>query len=754
MRLYIPTCTLNFNNILTTESFSPEAFYSNRVFGNKRYYPVKANGLVDCILLYSKYPLYEVSSSDMENYPLVIEVETEDYPNPNDKFKLQTSSNGVNVYSCFDTIYLNPFHCHFYFSNKEALLYVSTLAEQSLENKFYDVYSGCLSVRVEKSSTNGTLSFESDNLNEFKWDESFVPRNVNPSPAYCEVDDALLDRVKGFLYCYLIGSNTTLSKEASDLRSISRNLLNTLSSVLNSPSGQPSDVQDKALCDYIKAFESIFSEVDEASASNKKKIDVFLSENPHGLSVEVLRDTFNYFGVTPNYSQKLRLSPVFDVKDLWSCLEDKSIEAYNRFSDRLEKAVSAIETKELSKASKHAVHELVEIGDGFTIQINDLQKKEFYEKLIASQVRLEYKSKVGEYGEQLALVLNGGGILKNLMQEKWENSTTRVFVNQLLSHFQCNSPFDIFSYEKSIIVQSFALFCLKGENVDKLLDYAQKIGIGNVQFALGLCGATYGFASLPKTFTSQLINGDRDYYRDFYIAVYKDLFGVDLKDAEFISNECNMSDIESSSKLVSANLSYASTKNSLIRTCDFMREFEKSSKRTNAFKALAGEGFDKDDSWLSVEICESKVMNVVQPKLPKKDKDKNVLLSKIKEAISKAKQPLENANVSEVRSENCGRKTIIDDVASVCCIIGKCDELGTYKSEVVNLFKSFQREYNNGGYYYAHPETYRRDSNEKLIEHFVCFCLSPKTNNGPIIPRKAMEALKRMLLEAYTSHFK
>ena len=38
MKLYIPTCTLNFNNILSSESISPLGFYARRGFGNKRFY--------------------------------------------------------------------------------------------------------------------------------------------------------------------------------------------------------------------------------------------------------------------------------------------------------------------------------------------------------------------------------------------------------------------------------------------------------------------------------------------------------------------------------------------------------------------------------------------------------------------------------------------------------------------------------------------------------------------------------------------
>lgn len=80
MKLYIPTCTLNFNNIFSTESISPKAFYQRRGFGNKRFYPVEANSLDGVVLLYSKYPRYDVEDSEIENYPMVIEIDSDDYP--------------------------------------------------------------------------------------------------------------------------------------------------------------------------------------------------------------------------------------------------------------------------------------------------------------------------------------------------------------------------------------------------------------------------------------------------------------------------------------------------------------------------------------------------------------------------------------------------------------------------------------------------------------------------------------------------
>jgi hypothetical protein len=113
MKLYIPTCTLNFNNIFSTESISPAAFYTKRDFGNKRYFKVEANAFDNVVLLYSKYPYFHVSDRDMENYSLVIEIDSEDYSS--DKFQKVNDNDGVEVFVSNSTIFFNPFHTKVFF---------------------------------------------------------------------------------------------------------------------------------------------------------------------------------------------------------------------------------------------------------------------------------------------------------------------------------------------------------------------------------------------------------------------------------------------------------------------------------------------------------------------------------------------------------------------------------------------------------------------------------------------------------------
>lgn len=100
----------------------------------------------------------------------------------------------------------------------------------------------------------------------------------------------------------------------------------------------------------------------------------------------------------------------------------------------------------------------------------------------------------------------------------------------LLNHFQENSSFDLFAIDNEVL-SSFAAFCQKGDSIDRLEDYLVQKGFCNYKLAFGIYGATRGFASLPKTFTSVLINGDKDYYQSFAISVWQMLNGVEIKDA-------------------------------------------------------------------------------------------------------------------------------------------------------------------------------------------------------------------------------
>lgn len=522
MKLYIPTCTLNFNNIFSTESISPANHYIRRGFGNKRYYKVEANDLDNVILLYSKYPNYHVDNEETENSTLVIEIESEDYPKG--KYTKVNEINDVEIYASSSTIYFNPFHCSIYFDSVQDKTSVMTKADQSLENKYSKLYQGNFKIK-DRIQTEDS----------FVWDKSFI-NNVNNVESSEVNNDILVDRIKGCFVCYLLGANMSVSKEISQLKQLARKMKNTLSAIFNSPTKRPTESQDKTLLSYIKEFNKIYSDADEISIYNENVISKHLVSPSTGLDKETIKNVLNDLKLKDYFYKLHNLHPIYDANDLYNCFYSDPItlpDSYNNEINKLFEVVKRIEiTKQKNKPKKN-IKELLSVQDNkIKVVDKDAGKGEFLSSLLNSMIAGEYKEFMGknETGELLSIAYVGGAELKKFAPGEWENSEYKNYINSLLANIQNGERFDIFS-NTSETMQSFAAFCQKGEDIDRLTDYMLQCGFSEYRYALGIYGATRGFAALPKTFTNALINESRDYYIDFFNYLHKELFGFDLKNA-------------------------------------------------------------------------------------------------------------------------------------------------------------------------------------------------------------------------------
>lgn len=635
MKLYIPTCTLNFNNILSSESISPLGFYARRGFGNKRFYPVCANDKEQVIILYSKYPRFEIEENDLENYPMVIEIETDDYKDG--FFEKAKEHDGVETYLCYHTINLNPFHCRIYFNSYQERQGVLSKAEQSLENKFYKLYAPNIDVKPKEKKTFFCVAkdlFTQSDKDDFLWNLSYVNFKIKNEPIDVS-RDVLLDRIKGFIYCYLIGANSSVSNEVGKLKALSRKLRNTLSAVVNSPDKRPTQAQDDAILNGIREFNEIYSSIDEDTIWNKNLLELKLSDNPQGLSTKDAKNLLHYWGVYDAFCNKLPLRRVYDANELWSCLEYVSPETFSRVIDNMNSAIRKLEAKDNAQREKYAIEELLNVDDNLSLHILDTSyQSSFYKNLICSQFMAEYKSVMEENGveEPLAQAYNGGMILRNMLGDKWDSNPASAYVGALLNHFQENSAFDLFAIENDVL-SSFAAFCQKGDNIDRLVEYLVQVGFCNYKLAYGIYGATRGFTSLPKTFTSVLINGNKDYYQSFASNVWRMLNGIEIKDAvlpkasnntsvivesqlgsKIIENQNNVeSKVVKQQKVVEAVNKAVKLENIVQSPKAFMYIFSSFSRitTTKAYKALDAVNFAGDEGSYTPEQFRSKIYSIV-----------------------------------------------------------------------------------------------------------------------------------------------
>lgn len=476
--------------------------------------------------------------------------------------------------------------------------------------------------------------FTQSEKDDFLWNPLYVNFKIKNEPIDVS-RDVLLDRIKGFIYCYLIGANSSVSNEVGKLKALSRKLRNTLSAVVNSPDKRPTQAQDDAILNGIRVFNEIYSSIDEDTIWNKNLLELKLSDNPQGLSTKDAKNLLHYWGVYDAFCNKLPLRRVYDANELWSCLEYVSPETFSRVTDNMNSAIRKLEAKDNAQREKYAIEELLNVDDNLSLHILDTSyQSSFYKNLICSQFMAEYKSVMEENGveEPLAQAYNGGMILRNMLGDKWDSNPASAYVGALLNHFQENSAFDLFAIENDVL-SSFAAFCQKGDNIDRLVEYLVQVGFCNYKLAYGIYGATRGFTSLPKTFTSVLINGNKDYYQSFASNVWRMLNGVEIKDAVLpkASNNTsvivesqlgskiieNLNNVESKvvkqQKVVEAINKAVELENIVQSPKAFMYIFSSFSRitTTKAYKALDAVNFAGDEGSYTPEQFRSKIYSIV-----------------------------------------------------------------------------------------------------------------------------------------------
>lgn len=428
-KLYIPTTTLNFNNIMASESISPAGFYSIRGFGYKRFDKVEPNNLDNRIVLYEKFPIFKINDDELENYPLVIEIYTETIGEDTIK-----EENGI-FYS-EETIYLNPFSTRLIFNSETEKLITLSKVEQSLNTKMVPIYRNCI---TEKTSNIESFEWEMIDLIDSKIDFLKISK------------DRKINKLKGFLYAYLLGFNKSVSKDVAYAKKRTKFFSNELSALLNSISAR----ETHKILDCLEVFVADINRI-----SGKVKIE----------------------------------------------LKDMPIIQHSRIIE--------------------------------SVQNNNFLPKLFNEYLAENWNSEDFMN------SRLEFATTGGKIFKEELKDKWENSPTKSYINNLRNNLASHTPFLLQSTD-NLTLQSFGAFCQKGEeDIVKLEDYLISNGIGNFHIAFALWGIVFGFANTPKTLTNDLfLSNDLDYISDVYKYIFKQVHGIELNG--------NLKKIQEESELIS-----------------------------------------------------------------------------------------------------------------------------------------------------------------------------------------------------------
>ena len=213
MKLYIATTSLNFDTIMSTESISPESFYSRRGFGIQYIYDKVSLSRHNSILLFDRLPKFSISNKEMDHRPLVIEIDDTEYPD-NIFFPIKEIG-GCQIFQTSKTIYLSPKSSNIWFLNQNDYHITLKKSESITESKSV-IYTMANRIKVVDSSV---ISFDlrPEHLNNIQ------DGDIDTA---CLRQDIIINKAKGFLIGYLAGLSRSLTPDSARMLKLSREIKN------------------------------------------------------------------------------------------------------------------------------------------------------------------------------------------------------------------------------------------------------------------------------------------------------------------------------------------------------------------------------------------------------------------------------------------------------------------------------------------------------------------------------------------------
>jgi hypothetical protein len=692
-KLYIPTTSLNFNNIFSSESISPAGFYSRRNFGYHTFSKVVLNNFENSILLYSKFPVFSIPPSDYDDYPMVIEFEKEDFL---DELKPVREIDGVLIFQCHKTIYLNPFTTRIYFIDKNHKRIALSKAEASAETKLIKLYQQRLDIFSKQIE-----SF--DNLDCIKGisDLTYLAQQ--------EIEnDKIKDRIKGFAYSYIIGSNKSLRKDLVSLKKQSRMIFNIVSSILNSVDGKATLVQTQQLDKAIMYFNrlqcgELVNEINNIGETNKGN------------------DILNFF-----ISRfKINLPVAFDANHIRYSLTDKdksniAIQQMSTFVDEVE--MKYLQTKPLFIWQDNIAITSSKLTVLMDLTINEISRP-IYQSLINDVFTSEDFSGKTFSPRRFDLITNVLYSVKRNIEangEKWEDHPARECLNNLRKNVGGDNVSFHIKWDSGVL-SAIAAFILKGDDPDKLEDFLIENEIVDYRLAFGFYGALFGFAELSKVFTNNLFNiKDLSYLSEVYKIVFKQLHNVELM-GDLIHHE-EVSYPKSYAKAVPSTKNSSDQKNISIKSYseEIFAELKKFDPKVDPSKQ------EYIELILKYGISEKLIKAIDGSKLKQKTK-----------AIKFFKEKMEKTTIGkETRKENViqGNLTFSSDTkVYFFSDVNAWEYIKIFiPKESINIFKNdlewFQNEWKDAQSKYYSVSSFPR-TNEDAINAYKGF-LNKKDNNG------------------------
>ena len=489
-KFYIPTSTLNFNNILSSESISPKAYYDKRGFGYSRWATIPENPFNNAIVLYDNLCYFDRPKSDIEDHPLLIEVML-------DEAQLKQAD---GFWYSDHTIYFTPRNTSFLFFNEKDRTIALSMSESSLETKLIRLYAKQIRI-IQKpvECYNIFLSNEPCELNELEIEK-----------------DIRINKMKGLLYGYYIGSILSSDIDSVKYLNVLKEIHNIFAAILSSFEKRPTAYQNERL-------ELLFDYITEQNSDFKSLYEIINSP-----ALDAMGKAKRIWALASAFFRRGSLQN--EDKNAWlSCLQyasekdEKENQAIIWIKQKIDNAKRQMWSKK--RLLNPADSEIVVMDNNLYSLKNSNLIDEMDNRLCVSWINEILSDKnthgrISTYKEELAKNLTLKA--KEVYQDSWENCQTRVYLNDLRRHIAGEE----FKHEwNNGLLSSIAAVLIAGDDWEKMLSFMQSKEMNDYKLAFAFYGALNGFANLTRDFTDILLGRDKNYVWDVYQEFYGQLIG-------------------------------------------------------------------------------------------------------------------------------------------------------------------------------------------------------------------------------------
>jgi len=542
--LFIPVHINNFNNIFSTGSISPPAFYQRRSFGYSRYVNHYMSPFNNITLAYKFLPI----DSDRTK------------PDFRDTFFIALSEKYLHnnqvedsVVKFFNTVYLSTSFSHIICQSEEQKDMLLAQSLRSLETKFTPLFTNLF--KLTEDFIDSQQSWNIDLISKINEPEGLLQTEIDK--------DIRVNKIKGCLYAYFAG----LAKESGDdlllIRRQSKEILNITSSILNelSVSINEKSQRNKKRNHDTEIVSRRLSEIEGLTNSMLDSLNNRKEEDIEGVIINYWGDDRALEFLTEAKSRKFFNKTIFDIirdgfinaewnekpikeelkkflRDLKYIIKYPNSKEYFEFQNRTYELINHIERKvnkystadSTPRSSTKELKNLYNVSDDynhFEVSPSGLSdyEKDIYNSLVNTLIyRLEISGVEDFALRRETIITEVAKVLKEQVAN-FDGSGEYLYMQNLFRSLKTiGSGFKI-TDSTCVPIQSFAYAISRPNDFDKFHDIMEKNGFGRFAIAYSIMGAAIGLANLPKTFFNELFQDKNDGFNQ----LLKDFDDINLR---------------------------------------------------------------------------------------------------------------------------------------------------------------------------------------------------------------------------------